>query len=302
MRLDGLPALALLAGCALAAGLFLMVAAWAWPNPRAHKPRDGKPGLAGENHAGRLGAIQALKSLRHSRRVTVVGVSVILGLMVAATVFALSGVVGLALVCGLAAAGLPTILQSRQGEKERRAMRTLWPDVVDSLISALRSGASLPTAISSLTSMSPRMVNAAAAEFERQYRRSGNFDACLDAMKAQWADPAADRILETLRLARHVGGSDVTTILRTLGGYLRQESAIRQEVEARQGWIRTAARIGVAAPWVVLALLATRPEAVAAYNSPSGITVIVLGLGVTVVAYRIMLAVGILPQPRRWFA
>ena len=142
----------------------------------------------------------------------------------------------------------------------------------------------------------------AATQFERQYRLSGNFDACLSVMKATWADPAADRILETLRLARHIGGSDVTTILRTLGGYLRQESAIRQEIEARQGWIRTAARIGVAAPWAVLALLSTRPEAAMAYNSAAGITVILVGFGVTIVAYRIMLAVGILPEPRRWLA
>ena len=181
-------------------------------------------------------------------------------------------------------------------------MRTLWPDVVDSLVAAVRSGASLPAAVSSLTVASPRIVHEAAEAFERQFRQSGNFDACINVVKATWADPAADRIVETLRLGRHVGGSDVTTILRGLGGYLRQESAIRQEVEARQGWIRTAARIGVAAPWVVLTLLSTRPEAAAAYNSPSGITVILIGLGVTVVAYRMMLAVGVLPEPRRWMA
>ncbi len=228
--------------------------------------------------------------------------SVVIGIMVGAATLALSNVLGLAIVCAVGAAAVPALVRKRSAMKERIAMRTLWPDVVDSLVSSLRAGGSLPTAIAGLTTLSPRMVATAAVEFDRQYRVTGNFDACLDVMKVTWADPAADRILETLRLARHVGGSDVTSILRTLGGYLRQESALRQEVEARQGWIRTAARIGVIAPWIVLVLLSLRPEAAAAYNSPAGLTIICVGFAITIVAYRVMLAVGILPEPRRWFA
>ena len=62
-----------------------------------------------------------------------------------------------------------------------------------------------------------------------------------------------------------------------------------------------AARLGVAAPWIVLVLLSTRPEAAQAYNSPTGIAVIVVGLALSVVAYRIMIAIGRLPEERRWF-
>jgi tight adherence protein B len=62
-----------------------------------------------------------------------------------------------------------------------------------------------------------------------------------------------------------------------------------------------AARLGAAAPWVVLALLATRPEAAAAYNSPAGIAMIVGGLVATVVAYRAMIVLARLPEERRWF-
>jgi tight adherence protein B len=91
-------------------------------------------------------------------------------------------------------------------------------------------------------------------------------------------------------------------VLRNLGSYLRQESAIRSEVLARQSWVRNAAKLGVAAPWVVLVLLATRPEAAAAYNSPAGAVLIVVGLGVSVVAYRVMIGLGRLPDERRWFA
>ena len=122
-----------------------------------------------------------------------------------------------------------------------------------------------------------------------QYRRTGNFALCLDELKGALADPIADRILETLRMSREVGGSELTTVLRSLAAYLRQDAAIRSEVEARQSWVMNAAKLGVSAPWVILLLLATRPEAAAAYNTAAGVGLIVGGLVVSVVAYRLML-------------
>ena len=76
----------------------------------------------------------------------------------------------------------------------------------------------------------------------------------------------------------------------------------RAEAAARRSWVVVAARLGLAAPWVVLGLLATRPEAAAAYNTPEGALVVAGCLGASVVAYRIMLRLGRLPEPRRWFA
>ncbi len=52
---------------------------------------------------------------------------------------------------------------------------------------------------------------------------------------------------------------------------------------------------------IVLLLLASRPEAAAAYNTSTGVVVIVAGLGVTVIAYRAMVALGRIPEERRWF-
>jgi len=73
-------------------------------------------------------------------------------------------------------------------------------------------------------------------------------------------------------------------------------------VEARQSWVVNAARLGVAAPWIILILLASRPEAALAYNSPAGVVVIASGLALSVIAYRIMIALGRLPEERRWFS
>jgi tight adherence protein B len=177
----------------------------------------------------------------------------------------------------------------------------VWPDVVDHLVSAVRSGLALPDSVVTLARAGPPVTRAAFADFEAEYRATGNFSLCIGQLKDRLADPVADRILETLRMSREVGGSELTTVLRNLAAYLRQEAAIRSEVEARQSWVMNAARLGVAAPWIVLLLLASRPEAAAAYNTPAGAALVLIGLAVSVVAYRLMIAVGRIPDERRWF-
>src|SRR5690606_27238185 len=120
-------------------------------------------------------------------------------------------------------------------------------------------------------------------------------------LKTMLADPIADRIAETLRMARQVGGTELTGVLRALSASVRADAALRGEVEARQSWIRGAAVLGTVAPWVILGLLVLRPEGREAYASAEGMVVIVIGAAVSAIAYRIMLRIGRLPEPERWF-
>ena len=55
----------------------------------------------------------------------------------------------------------------------------------------------------------------------------------------------------------------------------------------------------MAAPWAVLALLSTRPEAVQAYDSVAGALVLAVGGTASVVAYWMMLRIGRLPEEER---
>jgi hypothetical protein len=59
----------------------------------------------------------------------------------------------------------------------------------------------------------------------------------LDALKDDLADPVGDRVCETMRVAREVGGSDLGTVLRTLSELLRSDARTRSELETRQGWV-----------------------------------------------------------------
>jgi tight adherence protein B len=59
------------------------------------------------------------------------------------------------------------------------------------------------------------------------------------------------------------------------------------------------ALLAVAAPWLVLTLLSTRSESVEAYDRPAGTAVLVVGAVSSVLAYRVMIAIGRLPEERR---
>ncbi|MBG6216628.1 tight adherence protein B [Arthrobacter sp. CAN_A6] len=194
---------------------------------------------------------------------------------------------------------IPLAIVRWRAARRTASLRELWPDVVDHLRSAIRAGLSLPEALIQLGDKGPVELRPAFLAFGSDYRAGGRFDDSLSRLKDRLADPVADRIIEALRMTREVGGSDLGRLLGTLSEFLRDSARTRSELEARQSWTVNAARLAVAAPWFVLMLLATRPEAVRAYNTATGSLVLLGGLVVSVVCYRIMLKIGALPQDER---
>ncbi len=193
----------------------------------------------------------------------------------------------------------PVALVRMRARRRRIAVRDLWPEAVDHLTSGIRAGLSLPEALAQLGTRGPAPLRPAFAAFGEDYRATGRFSQSLELLKDRLADPVADRIIEALRLTREVGGSDLGMMLRTLSAFLREDARTRSELEGRQSWTVNAARLAVAAPWIVLGLLATRPEAVSAYNRPAGVLVLAVGAAGSVLAYRIMLRIGRLPDEER---
>jgi tight adherence protein B len=222
-----------------------------------------------------------------------------LGLVAVVVVLLATGTVTVSLAFGLFGYLLPYAQVRRLAGKRRADLREVWPEVVDNLASAVRAGMSLPEALAALATRGPEVLRPPFARFAAEYRSSGRFGPCLDRLKDDLADPVGDRIVETLRVAREVGGTDLGRVLRTLATFLREDARARAELETRQGWTVSAARLAVAAPWVVLLLLATQSTTLAAYDSPVG-TALLIGGGVAcVVAYRLMLRIGRLPEDVR---
>ena len=137
--------------------------------------------------------------------------------------------------------------------------------------------------------------------FAEDYRATGRFHDCLDRLKERLSDPVGDRLVESLRIAREVGGTDLGRLLRTLSTFLREDARTRAELETRQGWTVNAARLAVAAPWIVLAHAVRparsrcRPTARADRHRRCWSSARPCPL----VAYRVMVRIGRLPEDER---
>lgn len=191
-----------------------------------------------------------------------------------------------------------TLLKSRVVAR-RRERAGLWPEVVDQLTSAIRAGLGLPEALVSLEQRAPEDLRAAFGRFAAHYRSSQRFDSALNTLKETLADPVADRLIESIRMTYDVGGSDVTEVLTALSSYLREDQRFRGELLARQSWTVNGAKLAVVAPWIILLLMSTRGNMGQAFNSVTGIGVLVGGAAMSVIAYLAMVRLGRLPLDKR---
>lgn len=284
-------------GLLFGTGVLLAISPWLWPSvERAAGPRG--PGALTRR------ALEILQLAGYSHVAPrILGIGMVATALVAAAIAWLAtGVAVLSLLAAAAAAAAPVVWLRSRAAKLVRQRRALWPDVCDLLVGSVRAGLSLPDAIAVLGESAPQALRPAFAQFERDMRVTGHFASSLDRLKHTLADPMADRIIETLRMAREVGGTELVPVLRSLSVSIRADAALRGEVESKQSWTKGAAVLGAVAPWLVLAILSLRPEAARAYASAAGVLLILVGAGVSLVSYRIMLRVGRLPEPRRWFA
>ena len=225
--------------------------------------------------------------------------SVGLGLLVGLVFLGMSRAWPVALSFASIFTAVPFLIISSRARNRRTRLREVWPEAVDTLVSGVRAGMSLPEALTNLGERGPEAVRPQFRAFATDYAASARFDSSLDRLKTRFADPVADRIVEALRLAHEVGGTDLGTLLRSLSQMLREDMRTRGELEARQSWTVNGAKVAVAAPWLVLALLSTRPQAAAAYATTAGAVILLVGAVVSVIAYRLMLRLGRLPEEER---
>ena len=278
-------------GLALGTGLALLW--WTWCDP-AWRPAE-RPARARTPLLVRAG----LPDVRLRSLVALCGGTFVIVFLVVAGI---SGVAVVGLALAVMAAVLPVgVLRSRAARRSRE-LAALWPDAVDNLASAVRAGLSLPEALQQLGERGPEGLREPFVAFGRDYQATGRFHDCLDRLKDRLADPVGDRVVEALRIARAVGGGDLGRMLRLLSGFLREDLRTRRELESRQSWTVTGAKLAVAAPWVVLLLMSFQRDVIARFATGAGPLVLGIGAVACLVAYRLMLMIGRLPTERRILA
>jgi tight adherence protein B len=285
-----------LVGLILGVGLLFIWSAFTM-SPGLASP--GSPGPANLGAAARLATLLARAGRPDTSPLSVILASLGLGGVAALVVQALSSTAPVAVAFALIASAAPVAWLSGRARRRQREFAEVWPEAVDNLASAVRAGMSLPDALSGLALRGPEPLRPAFAGFAVDYQMTGRFGDCLDRLKVVLSDPVGDRVIEGLRVAREVGGGELGRLLRNLSGYLRDDLRTRSELESRQAWTVNGARLAVAAPWLVLLLMSAQTEVIQRYASPAGTLVLGVGAVLCVVAYRLMMRIGRLPDQRR---
>ena len=220
------------------------------------------------------------------------------GLFVATII---TGSISIGIPVGIVCVGIPVALLARKAEARKLELQSLWPEILDNLISGLHSGLALAETIANLGKRGPDRTKSIFTLFALRLREGATFSSALEIIRESFNESTADQVCEVLDFARSSGGRDTALTLRTLSNFIRADIALRNEITAKHSWVKNSAALAAVAPWVLLLLLASQPNTVSAYSSGSGLTVLLAGAGLTLVAYFWMNKVGTLKTVPRVF-
>ncbi len=207
----------------------------------------------------------------------------------------------IAIAFGFLAAGIAFVTVRAKNNINEAALIAAWPEVIDHLMSGIQSGLSLTESLAGLSTRGPEVLRPAFIQFKASLYGSADLNQAIEELKVMFSHHGSDQIFEALLISKTLGGSELLQILRTLGDFLRQDLALRREIEVKHGWIKNSAHLSAAAPWILLLLLSTQPSTSSAYSTTTGALILLAGLVMTGVAYIWMNRLGRLPETPRVF-
>lgn len=213
--------------------------------------------------------------------------------------FLVSRIVTLSLCIAVLVAALSIELLSSRASSRRREVAQLWPEVLDSLASAEVSGIGLTEAFGDLAEHAPQGLRPHFVRANAKLLAGFSFDRTVVELKTEFGEPHADRLMELLRMVNEIGSTKYHSVLREQARSLRADLALWGAIETKQSWVLGTAKLAIAAPWLIVALLASRPENAAVYNSTGGSTLLLFGLVVSGFAYCLIHLLGALPAEKR---
>ena len=196
----GASVIAIVCGLVCGIGLVLVASPWFAPAPVRRSWGPWRR-LSEEVSRARVPGLSAAR---------LVALSLVVGAVVWVAILALTGAWPVALIVALGVAFLPYAWVVSRVAAHAKTVRAAWPEVVDAMVSGVRAGTSLPQVLCELADEGPQPLRFAFDAFSRDYSANGRFASALDRMKDEVRDPVADRIVEALRIARSVGGADLT--------------------------------------------------------------------------------------------
>lgn len=206
---------------------------------------------------------------------------------------------GLTLFSFLAVVGAGLEALRVRAKQRSDQLAKIWPEVIDSLQSAASSGFGIVDSLAEVGRSGPVRVRAVFEALVERLDSGSTMDQTLDWFKTQFGQLQTDRLAELIRVVHRSGGVGYLDSLREQALRTRQEIALWGELDSKQGWVTGTAKLAIVAPWIIVATLSARSENVAIYNTTEGTTVLLAGLLISLVAYRLVALMGNLSKPKR---
>ena len=249
---------------------------------------------------GREWLVQA--GLRDVRPAEFVTVTVALSIFGAALAFAVFGGVLPALVVGAFAGSFP-VASSRARRAARRATaQDSWPRMLEEMrVQTSALGRSIPQALFEVGRRGPRELQPAFEAAHREWLISTNFERTLGVLKTDLADPTADAVCETLLIAHELGGSGLARRLEALIEDRVLDTQGRKDARAKQAGVRFARRFVLLVPLGMAFAGMSVGEGRAAYQTPAGQLLVMVGIGMVAVCWLWAGRLMKLPEEQRVF-
>lgn len=228
--------------------------------------------------------------------------TVILLLIIFTSLIGATGSVAISLPLSLLFVGVPIYATNSKEKLRKNKLEKLWPEILDLLISGIQSGLSLSQSIASMGTRGPLETRPIFTRFKLNLKSGQNFETSLHILKFEFSNSLADQVIEVMRISQSSGNRDTALTLRTIAEFITADLSLRQEIKAKHSWIRNAALLAAATPWILLLILSSQESARRAYASTAGVIVLFSGALFSAIAFLWMQKVGKIEYSPRVFA
>jgi len=235
-----------------------------------------------------------------SARVNQVGFVILASsLAVGFAAYLFSGVWGLGLCLALLALAIAIEVLRLKAQARQQAFGACWPQVFDSFQSASISGLGFREQLDYLADQGPLALRKEFANLLGLYDSGYELDRLMPRLRLVFSNRYADLLALLIELDSELGGHGRAVTYQRAAVQVRKEQGETSQLQAKQGWVSSSAKLALLAPWLVALVLVQLPQNKAAFATELGAAILILGLALSLVAYALVNRMGRLPLPGR---
>lgn len=179
-----------------------------------------------------------------------------------------------------------------RNDRIRLRREEAWPQFEETYISGLQSGISVADTFSFANDFDLPALSEPLKELVSHLDMGHPLNSVLQGFKTRVDLAEADMFVAIVSLAQRTGGQSLIQALTEHSKSVRFDLAARGDVRARQNAILGVAKLGLLAPWILVAVLSVNEQTRNAFSSQVGQALLLVGFAISFVAYRLVVSAG----------